>query len=927
MTENQNPEQKARDRIDALLKQAGWTVQHAKRIDLNVGMGQAVREYQTDIGPADYVLFVDKKAVGVIEAKREEEGQRLTAHESQTEGYAAARLKWVNNKQPLPFLYESTGIITRFTDGRDPKPRSREVFSFHRPETLREWLSQSASLRERLHHIPPLNPNHLPAKELRLRDCQEIAIVNLEASFKADRPRALIQMATGAGKTYTAITSIYRLLKHAHGKRILFLVDTKNLGEQAEQEMMSYVPLDDNRKFTELYNVQRLKSSFVAKDSQVCISTIQRLYSILKDAPLDEATEEINPAELKQPKTPLPVVYNEKVPPEFFDFIYIDECHRSIYNLWQQVLDYFDASLIGLTATPDNRTYGFFKKNVVSDYSHEKAVADGVNVGNEVYVIETQITRQGAQISAKQQVERREKLTRKKRWEQQDEDEAYSATQLDRNIVNPDQIRTVIRTFRDKLPEIFPGRKEVPKTLIFAKTDSHADDIIQTVREEFGEGNAFCKKLTYKIEEDPKSVLAQFRNDYYPRIAVTVDMIATGTDVKPLECLLFMRDVKSRNYFEQMKGRGTRTLDMDDLKKVTPSAVSAKTHYVIIDAIGVTRSLKTASQPLITKPSVPLKDLAMSVMMGATDDDTVSSLAGRLARLNKQLDADDQRRIREAADGLELTQLIGRLFGAIDADNIEARALELAGQPIGTDPGNDKRQQAQQQLVREAAKVLNGELIELIDTIRRDKEQTIDHDNIDTVLRAEWDKNAATNAQALTAEFADYLKANRDNIEALTIFFSQPQRRRELSYDLIRQVLDKLKADKPKLAPLYVWQAYRQLDDYKGAQPVSELTALVALIRRVCGMDANLSTFDDTVRRNFQNWIMKHHSGGSEKFNEEQMEWLRMVRDHVANSFHIERDDLEMTPFDGQGGLGRMYQLFGAKMDTLLEELNEVLVA
>ncbi|AYH43622.1 DEAD/DEAH box helicase family protein [Azoarcus sp. DN11] len=927
MTENQTPEQKARDNIDALLAQAGWIVQSAKKIDLNVGQGQAVREYQTDVGPADYVLFVDKKAVGVIEAKKEELGHKITEVEEQTEGYSVAKLKWVNNKEPLPFLYESTGIITRFTDVRDPKPRSREVFNFHRPETLKEWLSQGASLRQRLQHIPELNPEHRPAQELRLRDCQETAITNLEASFKADRPRALIQMATGAGKTYTAITSIYRLLKHAQGKRILFLVDTRNLGEQAEQEMMSYVPLDDNRKFTELYNVQRLKSSYVAKDSQVCISTIQRLYSILKGSELDEAAEETNPAELLQPKAPLPVVYNEKIPPEFFDFIYIDECHRSIYNLWQQVLDYFDASLIGLTATPDNRTYGFFRKNVVSDYSHEKAVADGVNVGNEIYVIETQITQAGAQISAQQQVERREKLTRKKRWEMQDENEAYSATQLDRKIVNPDQIRTVIRTFRDQLPEIFPGRQEVPKTLIFAKTDSHADDIIQTVREEFGEGNAFCKKLTYKIDEDPKSVLAQFRNDYYPRIAVTVDMIATGTDVKSLECLLFMRDVKSRNYFEQMKGRGTRTLDLDELRKVTPSAVSAKTHYVIVDAIGVTKSLKTASQPLITKPSVPLKDLAMAVMMGASDEDTVSSLAGRLARLNKQLDTDDQRRIRDAAGGLTLTQLVGQLFAAIDADDVEAKALQLAGQPLGSDPGDAKRQQAQEQLVQAAAGVFNGELVELIDAIRRDKEQTIDHDNLDTVLRAEWDKNAASNAQALANEFGEYLNAHRDSITALTIFFSQPYRRRELSFELIRQVLDKLRADKPQLAPLRVWQAYRQLDDYKGEQPVSELSALVALIRRVCGMDDQLSTFDDTVRRNFQNWIMKQHSGGSEKFNEEQMAWLRMVRDHVASSFHIARDDLDMSPFDGQGGLGRMFQLFGARMDPLLDELNDVLVA
>ena len=928
MTENQNPEQKARDKIDALLKQAGWKVQDKKKIDLNDGPGQAVREFQTDIGPADYVLFVDKKAVGVIEAKRAEEGQNITAVEFQSEGYAVAKLKWVNNKKPLPFIYESTGILVRFTDGRDPKPRSREIFNFQRPETLREWLTQSDTLRGRLQHIPALNPRKLPAKDLKLRDCQEIAVTNLEESFKADRPRALVQMATGAGKTYMAITTIYRLLKYAGAKRILFLVDTKNLGEQAEQEMMSYVPLDDNRKFTELYNVQRLKSSFVAKDSQVCISTIQRLYSILKDKELDEAAEEINPAEMVQPKQPMPVVYNEKVPPEFFDFIVIDECHRSIYNLWLQVLDYFDASLVGLTATPDNRTYGFFQKNVVSDYSHEKAVADGVNVGNEVYVIETAVTKQGAKLKARQHVEKRQKLTRERRWEQQDEDEVYSAKQLDNNIVNPDQIRTIIREFRDRLPEIFPGRTEVPKTLIFAKTDSHADDIIQTVRVEFGEGNAFCKKITYNNEEeDPKSVLAQFRNDYYPRIAVTVDMIATGTDVKPLECLLFMRDVKSRNYFEQMKGRGTRTLDMDDLKKVTPSAVSAKTHYVIVDAIGVTKSLKTASQPLITKPTVPLKDLAMGVMMGAHDEDSVSSLAGRLARLNRQLDEVDQKKIREAAGGASLSTIVGTLLSAIDADNIEIKALELAGLSAGRDPGNEKRQLAQEQLVGEAAKVFTGDLVELIESIRRDKEQTLDHDSLDTVLRAEWDKDAATNAHSLIKEFSDYLKQHQDNVEALAIFFGQPYRRRELSFDMIRQVLEKLKADKPKLAPLRVWQAYSQLDEYQGKQPISELTALVALIRRVCGMDKKLSTFDDTVRRNFQNWVLKHHSGGGEKFNEEQMNWLRMIRDHVASSIHMERDDLEMAPFDGQGGLGKMHLLFGTRVDALIEELNEVLVA
>jgi type I restriction enzyme R subunit len=914
---NQNAEQIARNQIDAKLAEAGWVVQDRTALNFHAGPGVAVREYHTDVGPADYVLFLDKNAVGVIEAKPEDWGHKITTVEDQSAGYAAAKLKWVNNKEPLPFIYESTGVITRFTDGRDPKPRSREVFTFHRPETMAEWLSKPKSLRARLHDIPELNPAGL-------RDCQIAAIQNLEQSFRDDRPRALVQMATGSGKTFTAITSVYRLLKHADAKRILFLVDTRNLGEQAEQEFMAYVPNDENRKFTELYNVQRLRAPYIAASSQVCISTIQRMYSILKDEPLDESAEESNPAErLVQGKEALPVVYNKKIPPEFFDFIIIDECHRSIYNLWRQVIEYFDASLIGLTATPDNRTYGFFRKNVVSEYGHERAVADGVNVGNEIFIIDTEITKGGATIRAEQQVERRERLTRKKRWERQDEPEIYAATQLDRAVVNPDQIRTVIRAFRDKLPEIFPGRNEVPKTLIFAKTDSHADDIIQIAREEFAEGNDFCKKITYSAE-DPKSVLAQFRNGYNPRIAVTVDMIATGTDVKPLECLLFMRDVRSRNYFEQMKGRGTRTLGADDLKKVTPSATTAKTHYVIVDTVGVTKSLKTASQPLITKPNVPLKDLATGVMMGVRDDDTVSTLVGRLSRLEKQLDDREQVRVQEAAGGVRLSGIIRSLAEAIDADRIEEEATVAAQ---GAEPTETQRDQARDKLVGKAANVFTGPLIQLLDSIRREKEQTIDHDNLDKLIEAGWSGDAKENAEEMTRDFAAYLEEHRDQIEALTIFYSQPARRSVVTYTMIRTVLEALKTDRPKLAPLRVWRAYALLDEYKGTDPANELTALVALIRRVCGIDAKIAPFADTVRRNFQSWILKRHSGAGEKFTGEQLEWLHMVREHITTSIHLEREDLDMAPFDAKGGLGKMYQLFGEKMDAVVEELNEALAA
>ena len=584
---NQTPEEVARDRIDERLRHAGWLVQNKDGIDLNAGPGVAIREYRTDVGAADYVLFAGGQAVGVIEAKREDWGEKITTAEEQTEGYAKARLKWMANARRLPFLYESTGMITRFTNGRDPNPRSREIFNFHRPETLGHWMRAARSFRTGIASLPPLDSGGL-------RRCQIEAIDKLEASLKAGRPRALVQMATGSGKTFTAITQIYRLLKHAGAGRVLFLVDTRNLGEQAEQEFMAFIPNDGNRKFTEFYNVQRLTSPSIAGGNQVVISTIQRMYASLKGEDLAEGAEEEHPEERAwRPRKPLPVVYNAAIPPEYFDVVVIDECHRSIYNLWRQVIEYFDAFLIGLTATPDNRTYGFFQKNVVSEYTHEQAVADKVNVGNEIYLIETQVTQSGGTLKPEQLVEKRERQTRARRWEVQDERAAYTAKQLDRSVVNPDQIRTVIRAFRDNWQTIFPDRRYLPKTLIFAKTDSHADDIIQTVRQEFEEGNDFCRKITNGAKH-PKSSLAAFRNNFSPRIAVTVDMIATGTDVKPLECLLFMRDVKSRNYFEQMKGRGTRVLEPDDLRKVTPDA-AAKTHYVIVDAVGVTKSVKTAS--------------------------------------------------------------------------------------------------------------------------------------------------------------------------------------------------------------------------------------------------------------------------------------------------------------------------------------------
>jgi type I restriction enzyme R subunit len=922
---NQNPEQIARDNIDRQLIDCGWIIQKKKQINLNAGLGVAVTEYQTEIGPADYVLFVDGKPVGVIEAKKEEEGARLTIHEDQSKDYANSKLKYLHN-DPLPFVYESTGTLTRFTDYRDPKPRSRPVFTFHRPETLRAWLKRDKSLRKRLFDLPALQTDGL-------RECQINAINKLEISFKENRPRALIQMATGSGKTFTAITSVYRLLKYAKAKRVLFLVDTRNLGEQAEQEFMSFVPNDDNRKFTELYSVQRLKSSYVATDSQVCISTIQRLYSILKGTELEESAEEENPNERKwQPKEIPLIEYDGKMPIEFFDFIVIDECHRSIYNLWKQVLEYYDAFEIGLTATPDKRTIGYFDQNMVSEYSHEMAVADGVNVGYAVFIIDTKVTKQGATLWKGEYIEHRERLSRKKRMELQDEDENYSKLQLDKDVVNPNQIRTIISTFKKHLPGIFKerfdkdGNFEVPKTLIFAKTDSHANDIIEIVREEFAEENKFCKKITYTAE-DPKSTLAQFRNTYYPRIAVTVDMIATGTDVKPLECLLFMRDVKSKNYFEQMKGRGTRTIDLDSLRKVTPTAQFTKDHFVIIDAIGVTKSLKTDSRPLEKKPGVPLKDLLQAVAVGAREEELFTTLASRLTRLDKQITEKEKKQFAEKANGKSVSQVVKDLLNAFNPDVLEDIETKVKIEKAGAAPVEIAAAiKAETEILQnEAASVFTGELNEYIENVRKAHEQRIDLANPDEVINVGWDKDNKDKAGELVNGFTQWMQQHKDELTALQIFYNQPFRRRELTYIMIKEVLENLQHDKPALAPMTVWRAFASTSSATGS-PKTDLIALVSLMRKVCGIDTTLTAYDKTVDKNFQDWVFKKQAGAT-KFNEEQMQWLRMIKDYVTNSFHIDKEDFDLNPFNAQGGLGKMWQLFGDKTEEIINELNEALAA
>ena len=677
------PEQIARSAIDDLLRAAGWQVCGVADANIHGASGVAIREFPLPgHGFADYLLYVDGKAAGVIEAKKQ--GVTLSGVETQSAKYTAGLPEslpaW---SRPLPFSYQSTGVETRFTNGLDPEPRSRRIFAFHRSETLRELLKLQPQGRPiptgsgagghplheppltflaRLRAMPPLVAHGLwPAQITSIKD--------LEKSLAADKPRALIQMTTGSGKTYTAISFLYRLIKFAGARRALFLVDRGNLGRQTKKEFDQYVSPYNNFKFGEEYIVQHLTSNNLDKTARVCIATIQRMYSMLKGGELSEEDEEISASRIDSLfKAPEPIDYNPTYPIETFDIIVTDEAHRSIYNLWRQVLEYFDAYLIGLTATPSKQTFGFFNRNLVMEYGHEQAVADGVNVNYDVYRIKTEVTETGGSVESGYYVDLRDKQTRKVRWEQLDEEFAYDPNQLDRDVVAVDQIRTLVRTFRDKLPsEIFPGRTEVPKTLIFAKDDSHAEDIVRIVREEFGKGNEFAQKITYRTTgETPER--------HHPRVAVTVDMIATGTDIKPLEIVMFMRAVKSRTFFEQMKGRGVRVISPDDLQGVTPDA-KAKDHFVIVDCVGVCERDMTDSRHMDQKKSVPLEKLLQAVALGSTEPEVLSSVAARLARLEKDLPEANQAKITRASGGLTLKDLARRLVDALSPDNVAPSPL------------------------------------------------------------------------------------------------------------------------------------------------------------------------------------------------------------------------------------------------------------
>lgn len=880
----------------------------------NAAVGVAVREYPTANGPADYMLFANGRIAGVIEAKPA--GTTLSGVEEQAGKYIAGLPERAPVAfDPPPFEYESTGVETYFRDTRDVDSRSRRVFAFHKPETLQAWLADDGTFRNRLKSLPPL-------ATVGLRDCQVEAVTNLERSFADSRQRALLQMATGSGKTYTAVTSVYRLLKHGKAKRVLFLVDRNNLGRQADKEFGQYVTPDDGRKFTELHVVQHLKHNQIDPSAEVVITTIQRLYSMLRGQPdYDELLDEGSEFEQGDGVT-RKVDYNAAIPPEYFDVVWTDECHRSIYNEWRQVLEYFDAFVVGLTATPAKHTFAFFNRNLVMEYGHERAVADNVNVPYEVYRIETRITKQGATVEAGYHVDRRDKKTREVRWEMLDEDFEYLPAQLDEQVVSTDQILTVVRAFKDAMfTELFPGRTEVPKTLVFAKDDSHAEDIVRVIREEFGRGDDFCRKITYRSTGDtPEELIQRFRSSFNPRVAVTVDMVSTGTDIKPVECLLFMRNVRSRVYFEQMKGRGTRTLDPELLKSVTPDAVR-KDRFVIVDAVGVTESpLIEPGLPVERKRTVSFERLVDLAARGEVDEGVLSSLAGRISRLDASLDSRGRAALAELA-GRELHEVSRSLFYAIDPDAQRQRAVEVFGV---AEPSEQQLAAASQTLTDEATAPFDSpEFRNALIAAKARTEQVIDTVSVDEVISAGY---STEEAERVWKTFGEFIEQHRDDIDALSIIYSRPFGQRHLTFEQVRELAESVASPPYSLTPELLWVAYERLEKSKvtRSRPEKTLADLIALIRVAIHESETLEPFADGVEARYDAWLAKQRMLGRQ-FTPEQLAWLAMIRDHIATSLSVSAEDFEDVPFNQHGGLYAAHKALGEDFEDLLVELTMVL--
>ena len=835
MSDNLLPEEKARKKIDMLLKKAGWSI--VPRDQYSPGVSAVAIEEGILKGnlEADYLLFLEGKAIGVLEAKKESVSlDDIVAN--QAENYTHKLLPmyqyWEN---PLPLIYLSNGKELLFKNAKIPGSTYQKLDAMHTPKEM----VKLAGINSFFAGLPTLDPKGL-------RDCQYEAITNLEASFRNSQRKALIVLATGAGKTFTACLAAYRFLAYTPARRVLFLVDRNNLGKQAEGAFGDFKLTENGEPFSTIYTTERLRSGKISDKTNLVICTIQRLFSVITGQELqDDDDGESSFESDTQPDVEL----NGQLllPPDFFDLIIVDECHRSIYGRWRKVLEYFkEARIIGLTATPGDETMAFFNNNRVVNYTLEKSIVDEINVDCRVYRIRTSATENGGEIHKGEKYREITTYTGEKRMTRAVEATPYQANDLDRAVINPEQIKLVLESYKNAVySELYPSRDPniayIPKTLIFAKSDAHADNIIKIIREQVFPGQCpeFAQKITYSAG-DSNALIKNFRNDKKFRIAVTVTLVATGTDVKPLEVLIFMRDVNSESLYVQMKGRGVRTITDDALRNVTPNADSKDIFY-LVDAIGVTEHVKNSQAPEPTDGvNISLEKLLEQITHGYLPDDNLRLLAARLARINSKSTEEQRAEFTELA-GMEMKEIASNIYEAFENGSLAAAPFESSNQP------NELRKALVQPLAlhekaRKFLLILNAGFVKILQPGR------------DTLISTGF---SVENAQETVTKFEEYVQAHRDEEEAIRIIAENTGE--PITYAMLEDLKKKFLAANSQFSIDNLWHSYKVVNQdtvvpFKDATEKEALTNLIQLVRFSLKMIPELRSLTSLAAQRFELW-------------------------------------------------------------------------
>ncbi len=855
------PEEKARVIIDRMFEEAGWKVVDRDKYAPNM-TAVAIREgLMVGNREADYLLFLNGKAVGVLEAKRIEIDINSDIVQEQARLYTRSCPKWCQAwfpNIPLPLAYVANSRDLMFYDTRKSNSEFEYCKKIHTPKEVKKLLS----LEDDYVGLPTLSPKGL-------RACQYEAITQLEQSFRNGENRALMVLATGAGKTYTACLAAYRMLAFTPMKRILFLVDRNNLGKQAETEFGTFRLTENGDPFNTIFTVNRLKSSSVPADSNVVISTIQRLFSLLKGDEItdnDEDDEEIEDKEIMLPENP-------NLLSDFFDMIIIDECHRSIYGNWQKVLNYFSkAKLIGLTATPIPETKAFFNGNIIVNYTLEKSIVDGVNVDCRVYRIKTQATENGGAILEGDKVKRETCYTGQVQTINNQETKNYTREELNRSIINPAQIKLILETYRDAVytelftdPQREPNMDYLPKTLIFALNENHATNIVQIAKEVFGHNdNCFVQKITYSAG-DSNELIRQFRNDKDFRIAVTCTLVATGTDIKPLEVVMFMRDVASEPLYIQMKGRGVRTIGDEQLRNVTPNAYS-KDCFFLVDAVGVTEHEKSITSPSdsATTKLISLKELLEKITHGNVSDDYLRLLASRLSRISHKCEEKDREKFISLAH-ISMMDIASNIFDALEQGSLP--------EYVNVNESNTIRKAlvhniANEPDAREFLLILNAGFIETL------------MPGEDMLISKGFSQEEA---QATTSAFEAYCEEHKDEIEALRIIYNNQGE--PLTYAILKDLENKLKFANSKFNTSLLWNSYAIINPpmvkHSSTKEEKEaLTNIIQLVRYAFHQIGRLESLYPSANQRFNLWCGQNQR----PLTEEQIGVMQQVFSYIASN-------------------------------------------